>query len=114
MSSTSHEDYFAGLADDVRSELLRIQAVVESLVPEAERCVSYNMPAFRARKVFFYFAAFKKHIGVYPPVKADRGLIRELKDFRGPKGNLVLPLNRPLPVELIGRVAKALYKEYGR
>ena len=114
MRFTSHEEYFASLTADVRGELMRIRAVVESLVPEAKRCVSYNMPAYRGENVFFYFAAFKQHIGVYPPVKADRGLIKELKEFRGPKGNLVFPLNRPLPVELIGRVAKALYKEYGR
>lgn len=114
MPLTSHEQYFAGLANDVRNKLTLIQATVESLLPGAERCVSYNMPAYKGRKVFFYFAAFKKHIGVFPPVKADRELIMELKDFRGPKGNLVFPLNRPLPFHLIGRVAKALYEERGQ
>ena len=68
--------------------------------------------AYRDRRVFFYFAAFKKHIGVYPPVTRDAALIGELAPFRGPKGNLIVPLNQPLPVDLIGRVALALHREY--
>lgn len=71
------------------------------------------MPAFRGRRIFFYFAAFRKHIGIYPPLTQDADLIAELAPFRGPKGNLSFPLDRPLPLDLIGRVAMALYQEYG-
>ena len=111
MNPASHEDYLAGCSDKVRGELIRIQAIVEGLVPKAERCISYKMPAYKASKVIFYFAGFKKHIGIYPPVKNDADLIAELKQFRGPKGNLSFPLDHPLPVDLIKRVALALYKE---
>jgi uncharacterized protein YdhG (YjbR/CyaY superfamily) len=101
------------VAPEVRPLLASIQAKVESLLPEATRCISYNLPAFRAKRVFFYFAAFKNHIGVYPPVTRDTGLLRELAPFRGEKGNLSFPLNQPLPIELIGRVALALHREHG-
>jgi len=79
------------------------------LLPEASRCVSYNMPAFKHGRVFFFFAAFKKHIGIYPPVTQDARLIRELAPYRNEKGNLSFPLDEELPVELIGRVAQALF-----
>ncbi|MGL4576287.1 MAG: iron chaperone [Burkholderiaceae bacterium] len=108
----SHEQYFASVPPDVRAMLGRIQAMVESKVPQATRCISYNMPAFKSKKTFFYFAAFKKHIGVYPPVTADAVLIKELAPYRGEKGNLTFPLNKPIPYELIGRVAAALAKQY--
>lgn len=78
----------------------------------AERCVGYGMPAFRKNRIFFYFAAFKKHIGVYPPVTAPQHLIEELGPYRGPKGNLIFPHSAPLPLELIGRVAEALADQY--
>lgn len=113
MKFVSHEEYFASIAPEVRPLLVSIQNQVETLLPEASRCISYNLPAFRAKRVFLYFAAFKKHIGIYPPVSEDAALIQELAPYRGIKGNLSFPLKQPLPLELIGRVALALYGEYG-
>ncbi len=114
MPFESHEAYFATLAPAVRERLERIQHEVERLVPGAQRCVSYQMPAFRQRRVFFYFAAFKKHIGVYPPVADDAALIAETARYRGPKGNLSFPLHEELPLDLIGRVAATLAAQYSR
>jgi uncharacterized protein YdhG (YjbR/CyaY superfamily) len=72
------------------------------------------MPAFREGKVFIYFAAFKNHIGIYPPVSGDKKLEESLAPYRGPKGNLKFPLNEPMPIDLIKRVAKALHNEYAK
>jgi len=108
----SHDQYFAVQPPAVQAILQQIQRQVEARLPEAIRCISYNMPAFRLGKVFFYFAAFKKHIGIYPPVTADQALIESLAPLRGPKGNLSFPLDKPLPYELIGDVAEALAAQY--
>lgn len=114
MTFASHEAYFESVPAEVRPVLMSVQAKVEALLPDASRCISYNMPAFRDRRVFFYFAAFKKHVGVYPPVTRDVALVKELAPYRGPKGNLSFPLDQPLPLDLIGRVAVALHEEYTR
>jgi len=112
MAFSSHEEYFERIPPDIRPILFAIQTQVETLLPNASRCISYNMPAFKAKRIFFYFAAFKQHIGIYPPVKEDAALIEELAPYRGVKGNLSFPLNQPLPLDLIGRVAVALHREY--
>jgi uncharacterized protein YdhG (YjbR/CyaY superfamily) len=113
MPPISHEAYVASVPEAVRPRLTAIQAKVESLLPGATRCIGYSMPAYRgSRRIFFYFAAFKKHIGIYPPVTRDAALIAELAPYRGEKGNLTFALNQPLPIELIGRVAVALHREY--
>lgn len=112
MRPGSHDEYFAAATPEAKRRLRAIQSEVERRLPEAERCIAYSMPAFRQGKLFFYFAAFKQHLGIYPPVKADRALVAELGPFRGPKGNLSFPLDQPLPLELIGRVAEALHREY--
>jgi uncharacterized protein YdhG (YjbR/CyaY superfamily) len=113
MAFASHQEYFASVPPDARRLLESVQAKVEAAVPGASRCISYNMPAFKHQRVFFYFAAFKKHIGIYPPVTQDARLIRDLAPYRGEKGNLSFPYGEPLPIELIGRVALALAQEYG-
>lgn len=110
----THEAYFASVPEAVRPVLLSIQAKVETLLPEATRCIGYGMPAFRHGRIFFYFAAFKNHLGIYPPVTEDAALIAELSRFRNAKGNLSFKFKEPIPYELIGRVAVALAKQYAR
>lgn len=112
MTFSSHEAYLLSVEPEVRPLLESIQIKVGSLLPNASPCISYNMPAFKAKRVFFYFAAFKKHIGIYPPVIQDAVLVQELAPYRGPKGNLSFPINQPLPIDLIGRVAIALHSQY--
>ena len=107
----SVDAYIRGADPKVREILRAIRQATIAAVPHAYECISYQMPALRHQKVFFYFAAFKTHIGVYPPVQ-DQALAAELERYRGPKGNLKFALNEPVPVALIARVAQSLAKQY--
>jgi uncharacterized protein YdhG (YjbR/CyaY superfamily) len=112
--TATHETCIAAAPMALQERLRAIQAEVERRVPGAIRVVSYAMPAFRLGRVFFYFSAFQRHVGIYPPVTDDLPLIAELAPFRNAKGNLAFPHNQPLPMDLIGRVALALALQYGR
>ena len=112
MTYPSHEAYFETVPPGARLLLESIQAEVKGRVPDATACISYNMPAFKLRRTFFYFAAFEKHIGVYPPLHDDPALMAHTARYRGPKGNLTFALDEPLPLKLIGQVAAALALQY--
>ena len=112
MPFKSHSEYFATQPAALRARLEQVQRVVEAKVPEAERTVSYNMPAFKIGRTFFYFAAFKNHIGIFPPVTTDAQVIVASAAYRGPKGNLSFPHAEELPLGLIGNVAVALAAQY--
>lgn len=112
MAADPHFDLLDKADAPVRERLEAIQQAVEGAVPGAVRITSYGMPAYRKGKVFFYFGAFKKHIGVYPPVLESAELVAELEPWRGPKGNLTFPHAEVLPVDLIARVARALAAQY--
>ena len=58
-----------------------------------------------------YFAAFKKHIGLYPPVRGDDRLLAAVSRYAGEKGNLQFPLDKPIPYELIERIVKLRLKQ---
>jgi uncharacterized protein YdhG (YjbR/CyaY superfamily) len=106
-------DAYIAAADPAARPVLReIRRVVKLAVPQAQETISYKMPAFKSKRIFFYFAAFRKHVGVYPPVKGDKQLKKELQPFSNDKGNLKFPLNAPMPYELIARVATALFIQY--
>lgn len=102
----SIDAYIAAQASAVQPILQRIRAVVREEAPHAVETISYRMPAFMQGGALLYFAAFKKHIGVYPPVRGDAALLQSLAPYRGPKGNLSFPLDRDMPYELIRRVAR--------
>jgi uncharacterized protein YdhG (YjbR/CyaY superfamily) len=112
MPAATHDDCFSEVPAQARALLLQIQAEIERRVPGAERCVAHGLPAFRQRRVFVYFAAFKHHVGVYPPLTDDAELMAATRAYRGPKGNLSFPLAEALPLALIGRVAVALSNQY--
>ena len=109
-----HEAYLASVSREVQPVLRSIQAEVQARLPMAAPVIRYGMPAYRLQRVFFYFAAFKHHIGIYPPVTEDAALIAETAAYRNEKGNLRFPRSEPLPLALIGRIAEALAKQYER
>ena len=103
-------EYLALLAPEQARPLKRVIATVRKAVPGSTQVISYGIPAFRRDKVFIYCAAFKSHIGIYPPVRGDARLVAALKPYANPKGNLRFPFDEPMPYALIARVAKALAK----
>jgi uncharacterized protein YdhG (YjbR/CyaY superfamily) len=105
------DEYIAAFPPEVRSILKKIRLTVREAAPQAEEKISYRMPAFTLAGVLIYFAAFKKHIGIYPPVRADGALAKKLARYRGEKGNLKLPLDEPIPYDLIRRIVKLKVKE---
>jgi uncharacterized protein YdhG (YjbR/CyaY superfamily) len=104
----SIDDYIETVSVDAKPILEELRKLIQTTVPDATETISYQMPAFKLGRTFIYFAAFKKHIGIYPPVKADKALEKELLIYRNEKGNLKFPLDQPMPYELISRVAVAL------
>lgn len=110
----SMDDYFASVSPEVRPILKEIRKIVKAAVPGAKETIGYQMPAFKLDRIFIYFAAFKKHIGIYPPVKGDKALAKALLPYRGEKGNLKFPLDQPIPYDFIRRVAESLSREQSK
>lgn len=103
---TSIDAYIAAAPRDVRPVLNEIRRVIRAAAPDAEDVISYRMPAFKQNGILIYFAAFKSHIGLYPPVSGDAKLEEAVKPYAGPKGNLKFPLDKPIPYPLIARIVK--------
>ncbi len=103
----SIDEYIATSPPEVQPLLKKIRKTIRDAAPQAEETISYGMPAFKQRGVLVYFAAFKKHIGLYPPVRGDANLMREAAPFAGDKGNLKFLLKEAIPYALIRRIVKS-------
>ena len=105
------DEYIAAAPAEARPILAAIRRTVRAAAPEAQELISYRMPAFRMRGIVVYFAAFKAHIGLYPPVAGSASLMKALAPYAGPKGNLKFPLDRPMPYALIARIVRLRAKQ---
>ena len=100
------DEYIASFSPEIQSILEMIRSTIKKAAPDAKETISYQMPAFELNGALVYFAAFKKHIGFYPPVKGDAKLEQSLSRYAGPKGNLQFPLDQPIPYGLIERAVE--------
>lgn len=105
------DEYIAACPSEVRPILLKIRQIIKAAAPDAQEVISYRMPAFRLGRILLYFAAFKNHIGLFPPVHGDAKLKKAVARYAGPKGNLKFPLHVPIPYGLIKRIARLRVKE---
>jgi len=105
------DEYISAFSPEVRAILQEVRQVVRSAAPGAQEAISYNIPAFKLNGVLVYFAAFKQHIGFYPPIRGDSRLEKAVSQYAGEKGNLRFPLDQPIPYALIERITKLRVKQ---
>lgn len=98
--------YILQFPTDVQEILQKVRKTIRTAAPQAKEVVSYQMPAFRQHGILVYFAAWKKHIGLYPPISGDKAIERAAAKYAGPKGNLQFPFDEPIPYGLIKRIVK--------
>ncbi|WP_208115134.1 iron chaperone [Roseateles toxinivorans] len=107
----SVDEYIQGFSPEVQAILQRVRQVVREAAPDAQEVISYRMPAVKQNGVLVYFAAFKNHIGVYPPITGDARLQKAIAPYAGEKGNLRFPLDKPMPYDLISRITALRVKQ---
>jgi uncharacterized protein YdhG (YjbR/CyaY superfamily) len=100
------DDYIARFDPEVQTVLRRVRRAVRQAAPQAREVISYAMPALKQNGILVYFAAFKGHIGLYPPIKGDAKLERAAARYAGAKGNLRFPYTEPIPYTLISALTK--------
>ena len=106
------DEYIAGYPDDVREILEKIRQTIKLAAPGAEETISYLMPTFNLKGNYLVtFAAFKKHIGLYPAPLGNAEFRKELSVYRSSKSTVKLPLDQPIPYDLIARMVKFRARE---
>lgn len=100
------DGYITQFPAEVQAVLRDVRAAIRSAAPEAAETISYRMPAFRQHGILVYFAAWKSHIGLYPPILGDEVIEQAVARYAGPKGNLQFPLAAPMPLDLIERIVR--------
>ena len=97
------DEYIKTFPKDVQDILEKMRRTISKAAPDAEETISYQMPTFKLNgSSLAHFAAFKKHIGLFPP--PPREFKTEVSPYEGPKGNLRFPTDKPIPYDLVTRI----------
>ena len=109
---TTVDDYIAGFGDEQRVMLETVRAVIHRSVPGGDEKVRYGMPAIMLGGSYaIHFAAWKKHLGLYPIPTLDDSLEARVAPYRTGEDSVNFPYNRPIPYDLIEEVAAAIYQK---
>lgn len=108
------DEYIEAQEETVRPRLHEIRAVIRGAIPEAEETISWSMPTYRKGRNIIHFAAARKHVGLYPGEEAVAWFAEELAGYEVSKGTIRLPYDRPLPEDLIRRIAGWCFENFAR
>ncbi|MEK5180085.1 DUF1801 domain-containing protein [Paenibacillus odorifer] len=100
----SIDAYISGFSLEVQEILNTLRKVIKEAAPEAEEKISYQMPTFALHGNLVHFAAYPKHIGFYPTPSGINAFKDELSGYKGAKGSVQFPIDKPMPYELISKI----------
>jgi uncharacterized protein YdhG (YjbR/CyaY superfamily) len=104
----SVDDYIAVQPEAVRPLLEQVRGAIRKAVPEAVEGIGYGMPGYKLHgRPMLYFAGFKAHYSLFAASGTFfAALAEELKGYELRKGTIHFALDKPVPVRLIGKIAK--------
>ena len=105
------DDYIMQQPEEIRPALLQIRDAIRAAIPEAKETITWNMPNWKCRRNIIQFAANKKHVGLYPGEEAVAHFAEKLVGCRTNRGNIQLPFDKPMPLELISEIAGWCWKQ---
>jgi len=105
------DDYIDRFPEEARERLQKMRLTIKKAAPQAKETISYGIPAFTLNGMLVWFAAFKNHIGFYPRTSAITAFKKQLSAYKGAKGSVQFPFDKPLPLALVSRIVRFRVKE---
>ncbi len=102
----SIDEYIATFPEETQRILEELRETIKAAAPGAVEKISYQMPTFFLKGNLVHFAAWKNHIGIYPTPSGTAAFKEELSVYESAKGSVKFPINKPLPLKLIGKIVK--------
>jgi uncharacterized protein YdhG (YjbR/CyaY superfamily) len=108
--TTTIDEYIADCPENVQPHLEKVRAAIRKAAPDAEEAIKYGMPTFVLNGNLIHFAGWNNHVGLYPGSKPIEMFKDELAKYEISKGTVRFPLDRPIPLGLIGKITKFCVK----
>ena len=103
------DDYIASFPAATRDVLEDVRRAMHRAVPGAGETIRYHMPTLTlGGRSIVHFAGWMRHVSVYPAPNGDADYEAALAPYRSGASTVKFPLSKPVPYELVGRIAALL------
>jgi uncharacterized protein YdhG (YjbR/CyaY superfamily) len=111
--TNSIDEYLATVSGNRGTALKKLRKTIRSIVPDAEECISYRIPAFRLRgKIVAGFCARTDGCSYFPfSGKTLRTLAKDVSGYEQTKSALHFDPEAGLPASLVRKLLKARIAE---
>jgi uncharacterized protein YdhG (YjbR/CyaY superfamily) len=111
INANSIDEYIAAFPKNIQKKLEQLRRTISKAAPEAKEIINYGIPTFTLEGNLVHFAAYDSHIGFYPTPSGIEAFKKDLSPYKLSKGTVQIPLDQPLPLELISRIIQFRVKE---
>ena len=106
------DEYISSFPPATQKILQQIRAKIKKIAPKAEEAISYGIPVFNLNGTYLiYFAGYKNHVSIYPAPRGKEEFKEILSAYKGGKGTVQFPQDKPIPFNLITKIVKFRMKE---
>lgn len=98
------DEYITAQSEDVRPILGKVRETIRAAAPDATERIAWRMPTFWQGENLIHFAAFKKHVGIYPGDLTVLPFTDQLADYKTTKGAIQFPYDKAIPYDLIAEI----------
>ena len=106
-AATSIADYIATAPAQARPHLQVVHRILQDVAPQADQCIKWNVPFFVEPRFLFSFAATRAHLNFAPSAAVLAAHGEVLQGWPTTANFLQLPYKRPVPEDLVRRLALA-------
>jgi uncharacterized protein YdhG (YjbR/CyaY superfamily) len=106
IAHASIDAYIAAFPPDEQKVLEEVRTTIRTAAPDADEAMKYGIPTFVQGENLVHFGGFTTHVGFYPTPSGIEAFKKELSAYKGAKGSVQFPLDKPMPLRLIARIVK--------
>lgn len=99
------EEYIETAPKKGREKLRELHGILKEVAPDATETIKWGLPVFEGKRILFAYAAYKSHLNFIPTGPALEAFKEDLKEYKTGKDSIKFPYEKPLPKELIHKIA---------
>jgi uncharacterized protein YdhG (YjbR/CyaY superfamily) len=105
------DEYINAAPHFAREKLREIRSILKKAAPNANEVLKWGNPVFMEKRILFAYSAHKTHINFVPTGPAMAPFLEELSEYNAGKDSFQIPYDKPLPGELILKIAEYRVKD---
>jgi uncharacterized protein YdhG (YjbR/CyaY superfamily) len=103
---TTVDEYITSAPSRSQDHLIQIRQLLIEIAPHATEAIKWGQPVLEQGRILYSFSAYKNHMNFMPTGQTLSQFKEEISMFKTGQDTIQFEYDKPLPVELIKKLAK--------